>query len=450
MPEASQILSVSSLNQKVAQLLESGLGVVWLEAEIGQFTAAGSGHWYLTLKDARAQVRCAMFKFKNRSVRQQPKPGDKVLVKANVSLYQPRGEFQLVLEMMMPAGQGRLQLEFEQLKQRLSALGLFNAEQKKPLPQAINRLGIISSASAAALQDILSVLQRRDPGMAIILYPSLVQGTAAETQLISAIETANRRNEVDALLLTRGGGSLEDLWCFNSEKLAHSIAASKLPVVSAVGHEIDFTIADLVADLRAATPSAAAELLSQDCSVRYRHIEQLLTRLHTNSQHRFEQQQHRLSRLQLALERQAPAKRLQANQQQLDEKQFRLQQLTDSVLQQARLQQQRLSARLWQQQPIQNIEKLRERTENLEKQLHHSLQAMLTQQQQRWKASVQALELVSPLAILARGYSITTHQGSVVSSTTQLEPGDRIVTRVADGEITSAVIEQPSTGVSCP
>ena len=259
-----QILTVTKLNRLARTVLESEVGLIWLSAEISNFVSAASGHWYFTLKDNKAQVRAAMFKNTNRGVKQRPKEGDKVLVRASVGIYEARGDYQLVIEHMESDGEGALQQAYEALKAKLNAEGLFSIDRKRPMPEVINRIGVITSSTGAALHDVLSVLKRRSPQTEVIVYPSMVQGETAPNQLINALRTANQRNEVDALLLTRGGGSLEDLWCFNNENLAREIAESQLPLISAVGHEVDFTIADFVADLRAPTPSAAAEILSQD------------------------------------------------------------------------------------------------------------------------------------------------------------------------------------------
>lgn len=264
LPVSPSIFTVSRLNQTVRQLLEMEMGQIWLSAEISNLSQPASGHWYFTLKDDRAQVRCAMFRNSNRRVTFRPQNGQQVLVRASITLYEPRGDYQLIAESMQPAGDGLLQQQFEQLKQRLSAEGLFDQQFKQPLPAPAKRVGVITSASGAALHDILQVLQRRDPSLPIVIYPTSVQGAEAPMQIVRAIETANRRDECDVLIVGRGGGSLEDLWSFNDERVARAIFASRIPIVSAVGHETDVTIADFVADLRAPTPSAAAELVSRN------------------------------------------------------------------------------------------------------------------------------------------------------------------------------------------
>ena len=273
------ILTVTKLNRLARTILESEIGLVWLSAEVSNFVAASSGHWYFTLKDNKAQVRAAMFKNANRSVRVRPKEGDRILVRASVGLYEPRGDYQLIVEHLESDGEGQLKLAYEALKQTLMAEGLFDAQNKKPLPHTIQKVGIITSASGAAIHDALTVFKRRSPATQIVIYPAMVQGELAAGQLINALNKANMRNEVDVVLLTRGGGSLEDLWCFNDEQLARCIAASAIPVVSAVGHEVDMTIADFVADLRAPTPSAGAELLSRDQSALRQQLAQQVSQL---------------------------------------------------------------------------------------------------------------------------------------------------------------------------
>ncbi len=258
------IYTVSQLNRAVRDFLEQSFLPLWITGEISNFACPSSGHWYFSLKDAGASVRCAMFAGKNRGLGFKPENGMQIMLKARVSLYEGRGEFQLIAEQMEPAGDGLLQKKFEALKQKLNAEGLFAQEHKKPLPDFPKTIGVVTSPTGAAIRDIITVLNRRFPAIHIIIYPASVQGTQASSEITRAIEIANERNECDVLIVGRGGGSLEDLWPFNEENVARAIFTSRLPVVSAVGHEIDFTISDFVADVRAATPSAAAELVSPD------------------------------------------------------------------------------------------------------------------------------------------------------------------------------------------
>src|SRR5579859_8203563 len=266
-PETGRnVFSVSRLNREVRLLLEKGLGVVWVEGELSNFSAPSSGHWYFSLKDRDAQLRCAMFRMKNASLGFTPKAGQQVLARGRISLYEPRGDYQLIVEHLEEAGIGALRREFERLKEKLAAEGLFALERKRSLPRFPRRVGVITSASGAALHDVLRVLARRYPPAAVLIYPTPVQGGAASAGLVAAIELASARAECDVLILARGGGSLEDLWSFNDERVARAIRASAIPVVSGVGHEVDFTIADFAADLRAPTPTGAAELVTPDVS----------------------------------------------------------------------------------------------------------------------------------------------------------------------------------------
>lgn len=262
--QSPAIFTVSRLNQTVRLLLEREMGQVWISGEISNFSQPSSGHWYFTLKDDNAQVRCAMFRNSNRRVTFRPQHGQQVLVRANITLYEPRGDYQIIVESMQPAGEGLLQQKYEQLKAQLTAEGLFEQKHKQALPSPAHCVGVITSKTGAALHDILHVLRRRDPGLPVIIYPTAVQGDDAPGQIVRAIALANARQECDVLIVGRGGGSLEDLWSFNDERVARAIFASQIPIVSAVGHETDVTIADFVADLRAPTPSAAAEIVSRN------------------------------------------------------------------------------------------------------------------------------------------------------------------------------------------
>ncbi|NLY34923.1 MAG: exodeoxyribonuclease VII large subunit [Alcaligenaceae bacterium] len=278
----SEILSVSQLNRMVGMLFERELSLMWIRGEISNFVQAASGHWYFTLKDERAAVKGVMFRGKAASTGFVPRGGDKVEVRARVSLYEPRGDFQLQVDMMRRAGQGDLHEAFLRIKQKLESEGLFDPARKKTIPLFPKAIGVVTSLTAAALQDVLTALARRAPYVPVIIYPSLVQGQEAVASLMAALEQAGQRQEVDVLLLVRGGGSIEDLWSFNDEQLARLIASCSIPVISGVGHETDFTIADFVADLRAPTPTAAAELAcvsGQDLSRRINHAVNVLNRI---------------------------------------------------------------------------------------------------------------------------------------------------------------------------
>src|SRR5262245_7640148 len=272
------IYTVSRLNKEVRLLLESGMPMLWLEGELSNFAAPASGHWYFSLKDANAQVRCAMWRQRNSQLRFRPKDGMLVLARARVGLYEPRGEYQLIVEHLEEAGEGALRREFEKLKAKLAAEGLFAAERKRALPGVPRRIGVVTSPTGAAIHDILRVLRARFPAAAVLVYPTAVQGAAAVPEIVRAIEAASRRADCDVLIVARGGGSLEDLWCFNDERVARALAACRIPTVSGVGHEVDVTIADFVADLRAPTPSAAALAVVPDRAAWLEALAQLETR----------------------------------------------------------------------------------------------------------------------------------------------------------------------------
>ncbi|MGU3190288.1 exodeoxyribonuclease VII large subunit [Vibrio cholerae] len=434
------IYTVSRLNSEVRLLLENEMGIVWLVGEISNFSAPVSGHWYLTLKDSQAQVKCAMFKGNNRLVNFKPQNGQQVLVKARLSLYEPRGDYQIILESMQPEGDGRLQQQFEQLKMQLAAEGLFAQTRKKPLPENPRCVGIITSRTGAALHDILHVLKRRDPNLPVVIYPTLVQGEEAAIQIAQAIGRANTRAECDVLIVGRGGGSLEDLWCFNHEIVARTIAASEIPIISAVGHEIDVTIADFVADVRAPTPSAAAELVSRD----HRHKQQVLhqwqAKLSSAMRHYLAQQDTQFARLQHKLDKQHPQTRLERQQQQLDELSLRLEQKMQQRLATQQQRWDRLSHKIELHSPIHLIRQQHFNLIQQEQRINQSIQRYLIQSRHQLALLSEKLDAVSPLATLARGYSVTrTTQGELVRQSAQVKPGDTLVTQLMDGEILSTV-----------
>ena len=441
-PQSNNIYTVSRLNSEVRNLLEGNFGRLWLNAEISNFVAPSSGHWYFTLKDARSQIRCAMFRGKNRNVRFRPENGQQVLVRANISVYEPRGDYQLLVEMMEMAGDGLLQQQFEQLKCQLAAEGLFATERKRPLPEAPKRIGLITSPTGAAVRDMLTVLKRRNPTVEVIIYPTQVQGQAATMQIVQALQQANARQEVDVLLLGRGGGSLEDLWCFNEEAVARAIAASELPVISAVGHEIDVTISDFVADLRAATPSAAAELAVNTTETLQQQSQHLQQRLHHALSQRLAGEKHRLLQLNQRLQLQHPRHQLQRQSQRLDELTLRLEHAMINRLGRHRQQLTQWQHRLNRQNPAGELIQLKERHQQLSHRLLSAMNRNLEQSQQRLQAAMGQLHTVSPLATLERGYSISyDSQQQVLRDSGQLQAGDTLVTRLARGLVTSTVTD---------
>lgn len=437
------IFTVSRLNAEVRLLLENEMGIVWLVGEISNFSAPVSGHWYLTLKDSRAQVKCAMFRGNNRRVTFKPQNGNQVLVKARLSLYEPRGDYQLIIESMQPEGDGRLQQEFEKLKMNLAAEGLFAQSNKQPLPEHPKRVGVITSKTGAALFDILDVLKRRDPSLPVVVYPTMVQGEEAAIQIAQAIGRANERNECDVLIVGRGGGSLEDLWCFNNEIVARTIAASQIPIISAVGHEIDVTIADFVADMRAPTPSAAAELVSRDNSHKEQAFSAKRARLISAIRHSLMKHAQTTHALKFRLEKQHPSYQLQKQSQQLDDLDMRLRRGITQYLKQHQQRIERKHHQLQLHSPVKHLGEQKLHLQRSEQKLLDAMDKTLLTTRHQLAMVAEKLETVSPLATLKRGYSIT-HSASkqTVSSIEDVNVGEVIKTQVEDGVIESQVTQK--------
>ena len=437
------IFTVSRLNAEVRLLLENEMGIVWLVGEISNFSAPVSGHWYLTLKDSRAQVKCAMFRGNNRRVTFKPQNGNQVLVKARLSLYEPRGDYQLIIESMQPEGDGRLQQEFEKLKMNLAAEGLFAQSNKQPLPEHPKRVGVITSKTGAALYDILDVLKRRDPSLPVVVYPTMVQGEEAAIQIAQAIGRANERNECDVLIVGRGGGSLEDLWCFNNEIVARTIAASQIPIISAVGHEVDVTIADFVADMRAPTPSAAAELVSRDNSHKEQAFAAKRGRLVSAIRHLLMKQAQSTHALKFRLEKQHPSYQLQKQSQQLDDLDMRLRRGMAQYLKQHAQRVERKQHQLQLNSPVKRLGEQKLHLQRSEQKLLDAMDKTLLTTRHQLAMAAEKLETVSPLATLKRGYSIT-HSASkqTVSSIEDVNVGEVIKTQVEDGVIESQVTQK--------
>ena len=396
--DTRNVLSVTALNRAARQLLEGGLGVVWVEGEVSNLAQPSSGHWYFSLKDRDAQVRCAMFRPRNALCLIAPRDGMQLMARGRISLYEPRGDYQLIVEHLELAGEGALRRAFEELKAKLQAEGLFANERKRPLPTLPETIGVVTSPTGAAIRDILHILGRRFPAAQVIIYPVPVQGAAAPAAISAMLDLANSRAECDVLIVARGGGSLEDLQAFNDERVARAIARSALPVVSAVGHETDITIADLVADVRAPTPSGAAELVVPDRQVWLQRFAQEQQRLQRLWQRSNQDAQSALERLQQRLQRAHPGTRLAQQVQRLDE-----------------LEQRRLRA--W--------------------------QALMTAHQGRLQELARALHAVSPLATLERGFAIVTRtsDGRALTDASLLQPGERLRARLALG-IVEATVEQ--------
>ena len=435
------ILTPSLLNRLVRDLLGDALPQVWIEGELSNLAKPASGHLYFTLKDSGAQVRCAMFKMKASVLRFRPVDGMQVLLRARVGLYEPRGEFQLVAEYMEPAGEGALQREFEQLKARLDAEGLFDPARKRALPRYARRIGVITSATGAAIRDVLSVLARRWPLADVEILPVPVQGREAPPAIVAMLRKASASARYDVLLLTRGGGSLEDLWAFNEEAVARAIHASAVPVVSAVGHEIDFSIADFVADLRAPTPSAAAELLVPDAVAIDRHLQQLQQRMVTLQQRQLQAHAQRVDHLLARLQAQRPQERLARDRERLLHLQHRLGVVLreQSQLRHTRLE--RLHARLLARHPRAQLSLLAHRLTEQDQRLRRAITYTLERQQTALRHAGHALHAISPLATLERGYAILFDEAEqIVRSTTAVTEGDNLKARVADGEFKLRVL----------
>ncbi|MFB3100894.1 MAG: exodeoxyribonuclease VII large subunit [Gammaproteobacteria bacterium] len=435
------IYNVTRLNREVRAVLEGSFPSIWLQGEISNFACPASGHMYLTLKDIHSQVRCAMFKNKNRFLKFEPENGAEVLVRANVSLYEGRGEFQLIIEQMELAGEGGLQRAYEELKQKLFKEGLFDEDHRKPVPTMPKTIGVITSPTGAAIRDILSVLKRRYPAGNIIVYPVAVQGDGAAEQITTMLKTAEERNECDVIILSRGGGSIEDLWAFNNETLARAIFDCSVPVVSGIGHEIDFTIADFVADKRAATPSAAAELVSPD----QMHVKQTLflqqNRLIQILQTTLSTLKQNISHLAKRLPH--PATQLQNNAQRLDAISIRMNHsIKSTVTQQNHRLHEQLST-LNKNSPLQRLKFCIEQSE----QMYQRLQQATNHHYQNFNAQLQtlarALNTVSPLATLNRGYAIVQKYDNqeIVRDARQLVSGDEVLTRFSQGQAKCTVNE---------
>ena len=438
---ADNIYSVSQLNQSVRLMLENQLGAVWLTGEISNFSQPVSGHWYLSLKDENAQVRCAMFRMKNLRVSFRPTNGMQVLVRANVSLYEPRGDYQLIIESMHLAGEGLLMQQFEALKLKLAAEGLFAQHLKKNLPHFSKAVGIITSKTGAALQDILHILQRRDPSLKIIIYPTAVQGKDAATDIAQMIELANQRQEVDVLIVGRGGGSLEDLWCFNEEMVARAIFHSHLPVISAVGHETDVTIADFVADVRAPTPSAAAELVSRNQTELLQQLQYRRQRLEIALDRLFAEKRQKLKHLSLRLHNQHPQAQLRIQQQLITQLSHRLQQTLRHHWQKTAENLTALSMRLYKNPLPLRLQQYEQQLAQLKARLNSHMNLTLSLQQKQLAHLCGKLDSLSPLKVLARGYSITQNQQNfTIRSIKDVNVGEQIKTRLTDGNIISQVI----------
>lgn len=389
------VYTVGRLNAEARQLLEGGLPPLWVEGEISNFASPSSGHWYFTLKDRDAQIRCAMFRSANSRVGFRPRDGQQLLLRGRVSLYEPRGDYQLIGELMEDAGEGALRREFERLKAKLAAAGVFDEALKRPLPTMPKRIAVVTSPTGAAVRDVLHILARRFPPAQVLVIPTPVQGAAATESIIAALDSASRRGDCEVIILTRGGGSIEDLWCFNDERVAHAIRRAAVPVVTGIGHEIDFTIADFAADVRAPTPSGAAELVVPDRRTLLTGLAGIQARLRQLATQRLARANERFNVLAQRLTRAHPGARLQQQTQRLDELDLRLRRAWDNAL---------------------------------------------TRAGQRLQLAQRGLDAISPLATLERGYAIVTRaDGSVLQDAAEVRTGDEIEARLKRGSVRARV-----------
>jgi len=444
----THVFSVRELNRSVRDLLESGFGSIWIEGELSNLARPASGHLYFSLKDRDAQVRCAMFRGRNRRLAFTPEAGAQVRARANVGLYEARGDYQLIIEHLEPAGAGALARAFEEMKQRLASEGLFDAARKRDLPALPRRIGVITSPTGAAVRDVLKVLARRFAGIPVIVYAVPVQGESAAPAIARMLDRAGRRGECDVLLLVRGGGSLEDLWPFNEEAVARAIVACGLPVVSGVGHEVDVTIADFAADQRAPTPSAAAERVAPDAMALRRQLERLRRRLHAATQGLLRRRRQQHAALAARLRRQHPERRLQQLQQRRDELEVRLHRCGGRTLADAHARLHQARARLDRASPAARIARLRERLGQAESRLRAALRADLDRRDARTASLARALQAVSPLATLGRGYALVRRadDGRAVTDAAQVAPMDALDIRLARGWLAADVTATGEAG----
>jgi exodeoxyribonuclease VII large subunit len=435
-----RIWPVRELVGQVRELIELEYGDVWVEGEISNFRPAPSGHLYFTLKDADAQLPIVLFRRQAMLLRFRPEDGLHVLVRGRVSVYEQRGQMQLVAETMEPVGAGSLQLAFEQLKQRLKAEGLFDAARKRPLPAFPRAVGIVTSPTGAVIRDFLNIVNRRHAGLSVLILPVAVQGDQAPAEIESAIAQLNASGLVDVIVLARGGGSLEDLAAFNSERVARAIAASELPVVAAIGHETDFTIADFAADLRAPTPSAAAELITEAQHKIAEHLANQSHRLDRAVRFQLLQARQRLTRLPVSSAESRVSMLLHRQAQRLDDLSFRQEAALGGQLRQQQRQVAELTAAVLRHDPRQALAQARERLLACRTRIDRSLERTLQRSAVRIGALNGRLHSLSPLAVLDRGYALVlSADGSLIRSTAQIDPGDRLTTRLADGAFTSRV-----------
>jgi exodeoxyribonuclease VII large subunit len=434
------IYTVSRLNKEVRTLLERGLGVLWVEGELSNFSQPSSGHWYFSLKDRESQVRCAMFRPKNAALGFTPKAGQQVIARGRVSLYEPRGEYQLIVDHLEEAGLGALQREFERLKAKLATEGLFASERKRSLPRFPRRIGIVTSPTGAAVRDVLNILARRFPPAAVLVYPTAVQGAAAAPAIVQALQLASSRADCDVLILARGGGSLEDLWAFNDERVARAICACAVPVVAGIGHEIDFTIADFAADVRAPTPSGAAELVAPDRMECLEALSRMAARMNSCMRRELQVVSSRFANLGMRLKQAHPGTRLIHQAQRLDDLEQRLTGAAHAVLHTRRHRLNDAFTALLQHSPERGVREYRRRHEGLDSRLRRAVSEYLSSCSHRVDLAQRTLKAAGPEATLARGFAVVTRaDGTLVTDARSVPPGEEIKARLASGSLRARV-----------
>ena len=436
-----EIISVSDVNNLAKGLLEKDLSNVWIQGEISSFTAHGSGHWYFTIKDKKSALDCVMFKFDNINLLFEPKVGDELILNGNVSIYSPTGRYQFNVKHIEVSGEGALLRAFEELKKKLELEGLFDETKKKDLPEFPMEISVITSATGAVIKDIINVLSRRSPNMTLTLVEAQVQGKQAEKSICNAIERVNSFRQSDLIILARGGGSIEDLWCFNMESVARSIFNSEIPLISAVGHETDFTISDFVSDLRAPTPSAAAEIISQNHSNLFASLTSMQKDLSLSINNKLVKQNEGLKNLSKLIKH--PGDKLREISQKIDGLEMHLYNLTERIFLISRNKISTFSSSLKEFSPIVRVEKNKNRIESSIKDIKRSIEEVIGEKRNLFLSSSKTLEAVSPLSVLSRGYSILTkgEKEQVINSYAQVKIGDEIKGKLKEGQILTKVIE---------
>ena len=436
-----EIISVSDVNNLAKGLLEKDLSNVWIQGEISSFTAHGSGHWYFTIKDKKSALDCVMFKFDNINLLFEPKVGDELILNGNVSIYSPTGRYQFNVKHIEVSGEGALLRAFEELKKKLELEGLFDETRKKVLPEFPMEISVITSATGAVIKDIINVLSRRSPNMTLTLVEAQVQGKQAEKSICNAIERVNYFRQSDLIILARGGGSIEDLWCFNMESVARSIFNSEIPLISAVGHETDFTISDFVSDLRAPTPSAAAEIISQNHSNLFVSLTSIQKDLSLSINNKLVKQNEGLKNLSKLIKH--PGDKLREISQKIDGLEMHLSNLTERIFLISRNKISTFSSSLKEFSPIVRVENNKNRIESSIKDIKRSIEEVIGEKRNQFLSSSKTLEAVSPLSVLSRGYSILTkgEKEQVINSYAQVKIGDEIKGKLKEGQILTKVIE---------